>query len=242
MSAFLFHPKQSVETNDDGSVKVRFEAGGIDERCRRPFNRGESVTVEEPARLRERLAEMCLFLAAHHRMQHALHCVRYNRFAQKTRAIPQPVTKEDGESKMVRVKQEDRTGCGLACIAMLAGKRYATVRAKAMTIREDLGEGCFGKRRNFKLWSRDLKKLAKEFEFCLGRKARFRDPTPMSLDNFTSFMNDLKLGCDAVLAVNPQKIGEWHWVVWDCERGRVLDPKEPPCRLRIRPWYYLPVC
>ena len=72
MSAFLFHPKQSVETNDYGSVKVRFEAGGIDERCRHPFTRGESVTVEEPAHLRERLAEICLSLAAHHRCQNPI--------------------------------------------------------------------------------------------------------------------------------------------------------------------------
>ena len=162
-----------------------------------------------------------------------------------TRAIPQAVTKVDGESMTVLVKQEDKTGCGLACIAMLAGKRYATIRARAMTIREDLCEG-FGKRRNFKTRPSDLKKLAKEFELCLGRKVQFPDPKPMNIENFTRFMNDLELGCDAVLAINPnpRKNGEWHWhwVVWDCERGRVLDPKEPPYRRRIRPWYYLPVC
>ena len=134
---------------------------------------------------------------------------------------------------MVLVKQEDKKGCGLACIAMLAGESYATVRTKAMAIEE---------RRNFKTRPSDLKKLAKEFKFCLGRKVQFRDPKPMNLENFTKFMNDLELGCDAVLAINLLQDGDWHWVVWDCERGRVLDPKEPPCRLRIRPWYYLPVC
>ena len=67
-SSFLFHPDQSVEENDDGSVTVRFEAGGIDEMCWHLFTWGSSVTVEAPARLRERLAGMCAALAAHHRL------------------------------------------------------------------------------------------------------------------------------------------------------------------------------
>ena len=66
-SAFLFHPSQSIEENDDGSLTVRFTAGGIDEMCWHLFTWGESVTVEKPARLRRRLAAMCTSLAAHHR-------------------------------------------------------------------------------------------------------------------------------------------------------------------------------
>ena len=66
-SAFLFHPDQSVEANADGSLTVRFTAGGIDEMCWHLFTWGGSVTVEKPARLRRRLVEMCTSLAAHHR-------------------------------------------------------------------------------------------------------------------------------------------------------------------------------
>ena len=66
-SAFLFHPDQTVAENEDGSLTVRFEAGGIDEMCWHLFTWGESVTVERPARLRRRLAGMCATLAAHHR-------------------------------------------------------------------------------------------------------------------------------------------------------------------------------
>ena len=40
-----------------------------------------------------------------------------------------------GKIKMVRVKQQDGNGCGLACIAMLARRRYATVVNKAMEIK-----------------------------------------------------------------------------------------------------------
>ena len=66
-STFVFHPQQSVEETADGSLTVRFEAGGIDEMCRHLFTWGESVTIEKPARLRRRLAELCAAFAAHHR-------------------------------------------------------------------------------------------------------------------------------------------------------------------------------
>ncbi len=66
-SAFLFHPSQTMEQNDDGTLTVRFTAGGIAEMCWHLVTWGESVTVEEPDRLRDRLADMCAALAAHHR-------------------------------------------------------------------------------------------------------------------------------------------------------------------------------
>ena len=66
-AAFLFHPSQSVEENADGTLTVRFTAGGIDEMCWHLVTWGESVTVEQPAHLRHRLADMCSGLAAHHR-------------------------------------------------------------------------------------------------------------------------------------------------------------------------------
>ena len=65
-STFVFHPDQSTESNDDGSLTVHFEAGGIDEMCWHLFTWGESVTIEKPLRLRRRLAEMSARLAAHH--------------------------------------------------------------------------------------------------------------------------------------------------------------------------------
>ena len=65
-ATFVFHPDQSTESNDDGSLTVRFEAGGIDEMCWHLFTWGESVTIEKPLRLHQRLAEMCDSLAAHH--------------------------------------------------------------------------------------------------------------------------------------------------------------------------------
>ena len=66
-AAFLFHPSQTLEENADGTLTVRFTAGGIDEMCWHLVTWGESVTVEQPAHLRYRLADMCSGLAAHHR-------------------------------------------------------------------------------------------------------------------------------------------------------------------------------
>ena len=68
-SAFLFHPGQTIEERDDGTVRVSFEAGGLDEMCWHLVTWGETVTVEKPARLRRRLARMCGTLAAHHRAE-----------------------------------------------------------------------------------------------------------------------------------------------------------------------------
>ncbi len=65
-AAFLFHPDQTVEVHDDGTLTVRFTAGGLDEMCWHLVTWGDSVTVEKPVRLRRRLAKMCAALAGHH--------------------------------------------------------------------------------------------------------------------------------------------------------------------------------
>ncbi len=65
-AAFLCHPKQTATENEDGSVTVRFKAGGIEEMCWHLMTWGESVTVKKPARLRRRLVEMGSSLVAHH--------------------------------------------------------------------------------------------------------------------------------------------------------------------------------
>ena len=66
---FRFHPSQIITENDDGSLTVRFKAGGIQEMCWHLVTWGGSVTVERPATLRRWLAEMCASLATHHRAE-----------------------------------------------------------------------------------------------------------------------------------------------------------------------------
>jgi predicted DNA-binding transcriptional regulator YafY len=64
---WLFHPSQSIERNPDGSLTVRFRAGGVLEMCWHLFTWGTEVTVVNPERLRRALAEMATEAAAHHR-------------------------------------------------------------------------------------------------------------------------------------------------------------------------------
>ena len=65
-STFVFHPDQSVVKHDDGTLTVRFKAGGTYEMCWHLFTWGDSVAVEKPARLRKQLSKMCETLAGHH--------------------------------------------------------------------------------------------------------------------------------------------------------------------------------
>ena len=49
------------------------------------------------------------------------------------------------------------------------------------------------------------------------------------------------LSCDAILKVWPRRDGrDWHWVVWDARRRRVLDSLPEPYK-HIRAISYLPV-
>ena len=66
VAEFLYHPEQTVERNDDGSMTVRFTAGGVAEMCWHLVTWGTAVTVEQPDLLRRRLTEMSTRLAAHH--------------------------------------------------------------------------------------------------------------------------------------------------------------------------------
>ena len=245
-STIVFHPEQSVETNADGSVTVQFEAGGIDEMCWHLFTWGDSVTIEEPARLRRPSPRCALPSPPTTGRRETRHCrIRIQCGPLRMEPIRRRYSKMSGKIKMVRVKQQDGNGCGLACIAMLARRRYATVVNKAMEIKGELREG-FGVRRDFRTWTSDLRRLSEEFEFCLGRKVQFREQNTRGIEKFTSYMKDLNLGCNAVLAINRWKNGDWHWVVWDHEKGCIRDPmngqyaRRDPYR-RIRPWYYLKV-
>jgi len=48
---FLFHPTQVLEPQPDGSLIVRFHAGGLLEMCWHLFTWGEEVAVIKPKRL-----------------------------------------------------------------------------------------------------------------------------------------------------------------------------------------------
>ena len=63
---FLFHPDQTTVKNRDKSLTVQFKAGGLNEMCWHLITWGKSVTIEQPAKLRQHLAKLCAALATHH--------------------------------------------------------------------------------------------------------------------------------------------------------------------------------
>jgi predicted DNA-binding transcriptional regulator YafY len=64
---WLFHPSQSVTREADGSLRVRFRSGGMQEMCWHFFTWGTAITVIAPKELRSRLAEMAESIWEHHR-------------------------------------------------------------------------------------------------------------------------------------------------------------------------------
>lgn len=121
---------------------------------------------------------------------------------------------------MRRVIQEDRIGCGIACVAMLACVTYAEAR-----------QVMFDQAPVRRTYTVDLKKALIVF----GKRPAYR----------TVRLNSRALTTivpGAIIKTNVRKHGspeeEWHWIVWDGER--ILDPKEPPYR-RYRHDAYLTV-
>ena len=62
-----FHPTQNTKREIDGSLTVRFRAGGMQEMCNHLFTWGAAVAVIEPEELRLYLAELAEIVARHHR-------------------------------------------------------------------------------------------------------------------------------------------------------------------------------
>ncbi len=63
---FRFHPTQTLHKDKDGSLTVKFTAGGLVEMCWHLVTWGTSVQVEQPRNLREYIARACEELAEHH--------------------------------------------------------------------------------------------------------------------------------------------------------------------------------
>lgn len=55
---FVFHPMQTLDNEPDGSLIVKFRAGGAREMCWHLFTWGDAVEVLEPRHLREALERM----------------------------------------------------------------------------------------------------------------------------------------------------------------------------------------
>ena len=133
---------------------------------------------------------------------------------------------------MRRIKQGDTTGCGLACIAILAGHSYQTVKKKAI---EKLN---FTNNGEFYTTTRHLKALGLIFNVTIiGHRRR-------------KFKGWDELPDMAIVSINPNhKNTSWHWVVFckSHDASFVFDPKKSTKSNkrtdfgRMNPSGYLPI-
>ena len=109
--------------------------------------------------------------------------------------------------KYARVLQDDATGCGLACVAMIVGKTYAEVKKIA------LDNKILEEKKTFYTTSSDLINLLNYFNFKADRGRK--------VGNWSSIQ------CLSIVAINfSESRNSWHWVVYvpDENKGYVLDP------------------
>lgn len=69
VQSWLFHPSQTTTREADGSLLVRFRAGGTVEMCWHFFTWGDALTILAPDSLREQMAELTRQAATHHQKQ-----------------------------------------------------------------------------------------------------------------------------------------------------------------------------
>lgn len=65
-ASWVFHPSQTLEREEGGTLLVRFRAGGVQEICWHIFTWGTAVAVQEPDILRTGLATLLDSAARHH--------------------------------------------------------------------------------------------------------------------------------------------------------------------------------
>jgi len=161
---------------------------------------------------------------------------------------------------MERIIQQDGTGCGLACVAMLVGEEYETVRDQAIKVLPPLFNDGFGKRRgrgySLRTCTWHLHELLRPYGLGWKRYVtcndRMRDQ-PMRFEDFAEYMTTRTRanGRSAIVATRRRnqagKLGGQpvdndndccHWVVWDGEQCCIHDPWDPPYS-KIHPWFYM---
>ena len=128
---------------------------------------------------------------------------------------------EPRSNTMRRIEQEDSTGCGLACIAMLAGTTYKKVKRKAIDKSEIPKEG------PFYTDTPNLYRLGQVFGLKIGQRCVCLNDKRIRVRKETKAR---RVPPDkAILAINRrQNDNTWHWVVYRrAQDGEYfLDPRQ----------------
>ena len=108
--------------------------------------------------------------------------------------------------------QEDSTGCGIACAAMLAGKSYQVVKKKAKSL------GILTDDADLYSDTHHLKNLLASYNILIGKKK-------------VPFKDWSHLPTVAILAIKYNENNNpptWHWVIYQNQYNSplVLDPKK----------------
>ena len=110
------------------------------------------------------------------------------------------------------IVQENGTGCGLACIAMLAGKKYETVRKTAEKVLSDSAAypNGFGYRRSYYTTNSDVRKLAAHYGFRVGHQVKFERAIRHKQRKISSFFNNYmvekRLNSHAIVATHLRRM------------------------------------
>ncbi len=107
-----------------------------------------------------------------------------------------------------RVVQKHDDGCGMACVAMLAGVSYWVAC-----------ETIFGSHQSDATSLADVRCALMDFGVQTPEHM-----TPFWDADYTQLRNH------ALLALDPRPNGQWHWAVWDAMRRRIVDPLKTPSK------------
>jgi ABC-type bacteriocin/lantibiotic exporter with double-glycine peptidase domain len=143
------------------------------------------------------------------------------------------MTLNEERKNMKVIVQEDPTGCGIACAAMLAGKSYQAAKKQARSL------GIFIEDENLYSDTRHLRQLLESYNVRISKKKIL-------------FKNWALLPPLAILAIKyngNQNPPTWHWVVYRIQDDKpvVLDSKRELKRNlrtdfgRMKPKWYIKV-
>jgi ABC-type bacteriocin/lantibiotic exporter with double-glycine peptidase domain len=129
------------------------------------------------------------------------------------------------------VKQKDDWGCGIACVSMITGRSYSSVKSRLKKIFPDYD---YVDPEDYKTNNLEIKRLLISYKI-IEPGQRFKA------------VNDWnKIQGIALIAIKFNKQGNWHWVVLDARTSEkyVLDPLKKKKRKdwgRMKPHHYLQI-